>query len=46
MDGENGKKAIIYNTKKGKKEGDTEKRRRKRERGKKKEKKTLCALKP
>ena len=46
VDGENGKKAIIYNTKKGKKEGDTEKRRRKRERGKKKEKKTLCALKP
>ena len=36
--GGNGKKAIVYNTKKGKKEGDTEKRLRKKER-KKKEKK-------
>ena len=34
VDGENGKKAIVYNTKKGKKEGETEKRRRKRERRK------------
>ena len=40
------KKTIVYNTKKGKKEGGTKKRLRKRKRGKKKEKKALCALKP
>ena len=38
VDGGNGKKAIVYNTKEGKKERDTEKRLRKKER-KKKEKK-------
>ena len=33
MDGENGKKVIVYNTNEGKKKGDTEKRlKRKRER--------------
>ena len=35
VDGGNGKKAIVYNTKKGKKEGDTKKRLKKRKRKKK-----------
>ena len=38
MDGENGKKAIIYNTKEEKKEGDTEKKTKEKERKKKGEK--------
>ena len=37
MDGGNGKKAIVYNTKEGKKKGDTEKRlKKKREKEKEK----------
>ena len=38
VDGGNGKKAIVYNTKEGKKEGHTEKRRRTKERERKREK--------
>ena len=45
MDGENGKKAIVYNTKKGKKEWDTKKRLRKKERKKKRKRKELSTLK-
>ena len=43
VDGGNGKKAIVYNTKKGKKEGDTGKRLRKREREENREKRILCS---
>ena len=43
VDGGNGKKAIVYNTKKGKKEGETEKRRRKREREENREKRIVCS---
>ena len=43
VDGGNGKKAIVYNTKKGKKEGETGKRRRKREREENKEKRIVCS---
>ena len=45
VDGGNGKKAIVYNTKKGKKEGDTERRLRKKERRKKRQSKELSTLK-
>ena len=46
VDGGNGKKAIVYNTKEGKKEGHTEKRlRKKRERKKKRKSKELSTLK-
>ena len=46
MDGGNGKKAIVYNTKKGKKEGGTEKRtKKKKEKRKKRKSKELSALK-
>ena len=46
MDGGNGKKAIVYNTKKGKKEGGTKKRtKKKREKRKKRKSKELSALK-
>ena len=47
MDGGNGKKAIAYNTKKGKKVG-TQKRDEEKGREEKKEKKSkeLCVLKP
>ena len=38
VDGGNGKKVIVYNTKEGKKEGDTGKRLRKKERERKREK--------
>ena len=43
MDGGNDKKGIVYNTKKGKKEGGTEKRLRKREREEKREKRIVCS---
>ena len=45
VDGGNGKKAIVYNTKKGKKEWDTKKRLRKKERKKKRKRKELSTLK-
>ena len=38
VDGENSKKAIVYNTKKGKEWGDREKRREEKERERKREK--------
>ena len=43
VDGGNGKKAIVYNTKEEKKEGETEKRRKKREREENREKRIVCS---
>ena len=44
MDGGNGKKAIVYNAKKGKKERETEKKTKEKEREKKREREELNTL--